>query len=124
VKALSDEDDDSNSKQVISYSERKQTAMEHGLVSGLGFQAAPQARLSPRSASGDYGDIYRMPLKNAGKRFLGPLINKPTAYLSAFILYVATVGDIVDGADTTHDFNYFSLVYERPNDVCTQFMRA
>ena len=39
------------------------------------------------------------------------------AYLSAFILSIATVGDIVDGVDTTHDFNFFTLIYERPNDV-------
>ncbi|CAM6127643.1 unnamed protein product [Calypogeia fissa] len=120
VKALSDEDDDSGSKQVSSYSDRKQIALEHGLVLGLGFQASPQPL--PRSSSGDHGEVNQMATKSAGKRFLGPLSNKPTAYLSAFILYIATVGDIVDGADTTHDFNFFSLIYERPNDLLTRLV--
>jgi len=38
-------------------------------------------------------------------------------YLSQFILHVAAIGDIVDGTDTTHDFNFFSVVYEWPKDV-------
>lgn len=118
MKALSDEDDDSSSKQVSSHSDRKQIALEKGLVLDLGIQGAPQASPLPRNASGEYGDVNQTTAKSAGKRFLGPLSNKPTAYLSAFIFYIATVGDIVDGADTTHDFNYFSLIYERPNDVC------
>jgi len=48
---------------------------------------------------------------------LGPVSTKPSTYLSNFIIYIATIGDIVDGTDTTHDFNYFSLVYEWPKDV-------
>jgi hypothetical protein len=42
---------------------------------------------------------------------------KPMTYLSQFILHVAAIGDIVDGTDTTHDFNFFSVVYEWPKDV-------
>jgi hypothetical protein len=48
---------------------------------------------------------------------MGSLSTKPSTYLSNFIIYIATIGDIVDGTDTTHDFNYFSLVYEWPKDV-------
>lgn len=54
---------------------------------------------------------------NTDKMLLGPLHSKPSTYISAFIIYIATIGDIVDGIDTTHDFNFFSLVYEWPKDV-------
>lgn len=56
-------------------------------------------------------------IKDTGKRLFGPLSAKPTTYLSQFILHIAAIGDIVDGTDTTHDFNFFSLVYEWPKDV-------
>lgn len=56
-------------------------------------------------------------MKDMGKRLFGPLSAKPTTYLSQFILHIAAIGDIVDGTDTTHDFNFFSLVYEWPKDV-------
>ena len=55
--------------------------------------------------------------KGSANRYLGPVSTKPSTYLSNFIIYIATIGDIVDGTDTTHDFNYFSLVYEWPKDV-------
>lgn len=97
---------------------------EHSLGLGLGLrvsskQSTKSERSSSGSGSGDgSGDISTpMTAKGTMKRFLGPLTNKPMAYLSAFILYIATVGDIVDGVDTTHDFNFFTLIYERPNDV-------
>jgi len=53
---------------------------------------------------------------------LGPVSTKPSTYLSNFIIYIATIGDIVDGTDTTHDFNYFSLVYEWPKDLLTRLV--
>lgn len=56
-------------------------------------------------------------VKNSEKRFFGPFGSKSTTFLSQFILHIATIGDIVDGTDTTHDFNYFSVVYEWPKDV-------
>lgn len=56
-------------------------------------------------------------VKNSEKRFFGPFGPKSTTFLSQFILHIATIGDIVDGTDTTHDFNYFSVVYEWPKDV-------
>lgn len=67
------------------------------------------------------GDISEQPVdydvKETGKRLFGPISNRPTTYLSQFILHIAAIGDIVDGTDTTHDFNFFSLVYEWPKDV-------
>lgn len=97
---------------------------EHSLGLGLGFrvpsrQGSKGSPSSVGSGSIDFsGDsTFQVAAKGAMKRFLGPLSNKPMAYLSAFILYIATVGDIVDGVDTTHDFNFFNLIYERPNDV-------
>lgn len=59
--------------------------------------------------------VYDM--RDTGKRLFSPLSTKPTTYLSQFILHIAAIGDIVDGTDTTHDFNFFSLVYEWPKDV-------
>ncbi|KAL3693637.1 hypothetical protein R1sor_007288 [Riccia sorocarpa] len=120
-KALANEDsDDTSSKQVSSPSEKKQMSLEH--VLGCGF--AVSSKYAPPSLSGwgDHAEASSVALKAGGKRFLGPLGNKPTAYLSAFILYIATVGDIVDGVDTTHDYNFFSLVYERPNDLLTRLV--
>ncbi|XP_047319786.1 uncharacterized protein LOC124923854 [Impatiens glandulifera] len=60
--------------------------------------------------------------KDTGKRLFNPLTGKPTTYLSQFILHIAAIGDIVDGTDTTHDFNYFSLVFERPKDLLTRLV--
>ncbi|KAL4570212.1 hypothetical protein LXL04_025863 [Taraxacum kok-saghyz] len=56
------------------------------------------------------------------KRIYGPLTSKATTYLSQFILHIAAIGDIVDGTDTTHDFNYFSLIYEWPKDLLTRLV--
>ncbi|XP_023748497.1 uncharacterized protein LOC111896742 isoform X2 [Lactuca sativa] len=60
--------------------------------------------------------------KEAEKRIYGPLTSKATTYLSQFILHIAAIGDIVDGTDTTHDFNYFSLIYEWPKDLLTRLV--
>lgn len=122
VKALADEEGDDSL--TGPYGERKALlGPEHSLGVGLGFRPPRQGSRSstPSGGSGatDFsGDSnFQVAAKGALKRFLGPLGNKPMAYLSAFILYIATVGDIVDGVDTTHDFNFFTLIYERPNDV-------
>lgn len=97
---------------------------EHSLGLGLGLRVPSRhgsktSTSSAGSVSRDFTDdnVFQVATKGAMKRFLGPLSSKPMAYLSAFILYIATVGDIVDGVDTTHDFNFFTLIYERPNDV-------
>jgi zinc finger FYVE domain-containing protein 26 len=125
VKALADEDSDDWT--VGQGDRRPLLGAEHSIGVGLGFSAvsrqsskdaAPPAAMSS-SASGDLSGKVAVasPSKGTVKRFLGSLSNKPMAYLSAFILYIATVGDIVDGVDTTHDFNFFKLIYEHPSDV-------
>jgi zinc finger FYVE domain-containing protein 26 len=85
-------------------------------VLGLGLKVAKQ---TPKSSAG--GETSMQPvgydIKDTGKRLFGSLSAKPTTYLSQFILHIAAIGDIVDGTDTTHDFNFFSLVYEWPKDV-------
>ena len=122
MKALADEEGEDSSTGPSA--ERKLLlGPEHSLGLGLGFRPPRQGSRSSISSGGsgssDFsGDAtFQVAAKGALKRFLGPLSNKPMAYLSAFILYIATVGDIVDGVDTTHDFNFFTLIYERPNDV-------
>ncbi|BBN06274.1 zinc finger FYVE domain-containing protein 26 [Marchantia polymorpha subsp. ruderalis] len=120
-KALANEDvDDNSTKQVSSPSEKKQMSMEH--VLGCGYVVSPKNAPVPSSGLVDHAEFSSLAVKPAEKLFLGPLGNKRTAYLSAFILYIATVGDIVDGVDTTHDYNFFSLVYERPNDLLTRLV--
>ncbi|KAL5729310.1 hypothetical protein ACHQM5_002282 [Ranunculus cassubicifolius] len=90
-------------------------------VLGLGLNAS---RTSHQNAAA--GETTLQPaayeIKEAGKRIFGPLTSKPATYLSSFILYIATIGDIVDGIDTTHDFNFFSLVYEWPKDLLTRLV--
>lgn len=90
-------------------------------VLGLGLRAVNQTQLS--SIAGDSSmQAVGYDVKEAGKMLFGPLSTKPSTYLSQFILHIAAVGDIVDGTDTTHDFNYFSLVYEWPKDVRLLFL--
>lgn len=90
-------------------------------VLGLGLNASKTIQFSPGA-----GETSVPPaayeLKDTGKKFFGPLSSKPATYLSAFILYIATIGDIVDGIDTTHDFNFFSLAYEWPRDLLTRLV--
>lgn len=95
---------------------RKVTNLNKDGVLGLGLRAVNQTHLS--SIAGDSSmHAVGYDVKEAGKMLFGPLSTKPSTYLSQFILHIAAVGDIVDGTDTTHDFNYFSLVYEWPKDV-------
>lgn len=82
---------------------------------GLGLKAIKPPSSSAGGESG--AEVAGYDVKETGKRLLGPISSKPATYLSAFILYIAAIGDIVDGIDTTHDFNFFSLVYEWPKDV-------
>lgn len=85
-------------------------------VLGTGLRAVKQRSSSPTAGETSVQHIgYDM--KDTGKRLFGPISTKPTTYLSQFILHIAAIGDIVDGTDTTHDFNFFSLVYEWPKDV-------
>ncbi|GAB2223083.1 hypothetical protein Droror1_Dr00017220 [Drosera rotundifolia] len=90
-------------------------------VHGLGLRV-----VKPRFFASSAGDVSMQAatygVKDTGKRLFGPLNQKPTTYLSQFILHIAAIGDIVDGTDTTHDFNYFSLVYEWPRDLVTRLV--
>ncbi|XP_015874187.3 uncharacterized protein LOC107411162 isoform X1 [Ziziphus jujuba] len=90
-------------------------------VLGIGLRAVKQRSSSPTAGETSVQPIgYDM--KETGKRLFGPISTKPTTYLSQFILHIAAIGDIVDGTDTTHDFNFFSLVYEWPKDLLTRLV--
>lgn len=89
-------------------------------VLGLGLRAIKQ---TPSSAAGENNmQPVGYDIKDTGKRLFGPISAKPTTFLSQFILHIAAIGDIVDGTDTTHDFNFFSLVYEWPKDLLTRLV--
>ncbi|XP_078432242.1 zinc finger FYVE domain protein isoform X2 [Wolffia australiana] len=97
--------------------DREKTLMpEDGTVLGLGLRLQSNSREESinRSSTKD--------VKDPVAKFFGPLSSKPSTYLSAFIIYIATIGDIVDGIDTTHDFNFFSLLYEWPKDLLTRLV--
>lgn len=85
-------------------------------VLGLGLRTLKQpSPISVTSENNVQSDGYDV--KETEKRLFGPLSSKLTTFLSQFILHIAAIGDIVDGTDTTHDFNYFSVIYEWPKDV-------
>lgn len=87
------------------------------IVLGLGLRVDKQTPLSstgPQSAGYD--------IKDSGKRIFAPLSAKSVTYLSQFVLHVAAIGDVVDGTDTTHDFNFFSVIYEWPKDLLTRLV--
>ncbi|POO03776.1 hypothetical protein TorRG33x02_000800 [Trema orientale] len=89
-------------------------------VLGLGLRVIKQKAV-PSAAGENNEQPVDYDVKDTGKRLFGPISNKPTTFLSQFILHIAAIGDIVDGTDTTHDFNFFSLVYEWPKDVSLYF---
>ncbi|KAF3778358.1 hypothetical protein EJ110_NYTH43674 [Nymphaea thermarum] len=123
VRALSDEETEENPvKGDTFYMDKKaRSATQKDGVLGLGLKI-----IKPTSASSTAGernsDAATYDTTDSGKRSLGHLSSKPATYLSAFIIYVANIGDIVDGIDTTHDFNFFSLVYEWPKDLLTRLV--
>ncbi|WCJ29790.1 hypothetical protein M5689_011402 [Euphorbia peplus] len=90
-------------------------------VLGLGLKVVKQMPVSS-AVEENSTQLVGYDLKDTGKRLFGPLTAKPTTYLSQFILHIAAIGDIVDGTDTTHDFNFFSLVYEWPKDLLTRLV--
>ncbi|WJX41875.1 hypothetical protein P8452_29169 [Trifolium repens] len=104
------------------YSER--SVISNGdkeIILGLGLRVVKPIPLS--SAGGETGlQSSGFDIKDSGKRIFSPLSAKPMTYLSQFILHVAAIGDIVDGTDTTHDFNFFSVVYEWPKDLLTRLV--
>ncbi|XP_074272051.1 uncharacterized protein LOC141595969 [Silene latifolia] len=88
---------------------------------GLGLRTARRASVSLATGESNAQQLaYDM--KDPEKRLFSPLAAKPFTYLSQFILHIAAIGDIVDGTDTTHDFNYFSLIYEWPKDLVTRLV--
>ncbi|KAJ6745536.1 ZINC FINGER FYVE DOMAIN PROTEIN [Salix koriyanagi] len=95
-----------------------------GKLHNLARAIADEETETPKSSAGVETSMQPVgyDIKDAGKRLFGPMSAKPTTYLSQFILHIAAIGDIVDGTDTTHDFNFFSLVYEWPKDLLTRLV--
>ncbi|XP_057799458.1 uncharacterized protein LOC131015200 [Salvia miltiorrhiza] len=90
-------------------------------VLGLGLRALRPSPMTSESGESN-ANSASYDVKSSEKRFFGPFGSKSTTFLSQFILHIATIGDIVDGTDTTHDFNYFSVVYEWPKDLLTRLV--
>uniref|UniRef100_A0A0D9YB77 ZFYVE26-like TPR repeats domain-containing protein n=1 Tax=Oryza glumipatula TaxID=40148 RepID=A0A0D9YB77_9ORYZ len=121
ARAIVDEDSDGTySKESIKIEKRDILSSEKGIILGHGLRILKQASRTDQTAS----TVVKNNAEHKGStsRYLGPVSTKPSTYLSNFIIYIATIGDIVDGTDTTHDFNYFSLVYERPKDLLTRLV--
>ncbi|XP_020586811.1 LOW QUALITY PROTEIN: uncharacterized protein LOC110029039 [Phalaenopsis equestris] len=117
ARAVVDEDSDGNFLRAEGlYPERKLPNSDKGAVLGLGLKVFKFGASSTPTAENNR-DLTSYDVKDSGKRLYGPLSSKPSTYLSSFIIYIATIGDIVDGIDTTHDFNFFSLIYEWPKDL-------
>lgn len=128
ARAIADEENEKKSlKSEGSYNDMK-AVLNHDKDGVLGLGLVVSKQSLPGLAPGEAGiNSTGSETKETGKRLFGPLNVKSSTYLSQFILHIAAIGDIVDGADTTHDFNYFSLVYEWPKDVgyifsCTIFI--
>lgn len=123
ARAIADEETDSNFNKGDGLFSNKKIlwSFERDGVLGLGLKAIKPPSFS--SVAGESNaELAAYDVKETGKRLLGPISSKPATYLSAFILYIAAIGDIVDGIDTTHDFNFFSLVYEWPKDLLTRLV--
>ncbi|KAM3349757.1 hypothetical protein ACQJBY_022565 [Aegilops geniculata] len=121
ARAIVDEDSDKTYSKDGTKSEKKDALIsEKGTVLGHGLRILKQAsKTDPTASSVPESSSDH---KGSTNRYLGHVSTKPSTYLSNFIIYIATIGDIVDGTDTTHDFNYFSLVYERPKDLLTRLV--
>uniref|UniRef100_A0A1D1Z361 Zinc finger FYVE domain-containing protein 26 n=1 Tax=Anthurium amnicola TaxID=1678845 RepID=A0A1D1Z361_9ARAE len=102
----------------IDFDKKNALSCENGIVLGHGLRTLKSANLVAENSD----DFSTYDKKDTGRRFFGPLSSKPPTYLSAFVIYIATIGDIVDGLDTTHDFNFFSLIYEWPKDLLTRLV--
>ncbi|KAL5074247.1 hypothetical protein RYX36_013231 [Vicia faba] len=123
ARAVSDEETEpSTTRGEGLYSER--IVISNGdkdIVLGLGLRVVKPIPLS--TVGGETGpQSSGFDIKDSGKGIFSPLSAKPMTYLSQFILHVAAIGDIVDGTDTTHDFNFFSVVYEWPKDLLTRLV--
>ncbi|KAK8453041.1 hypothetical protein SEVIR_5G218000v4 [Setaria viridis] len=121
ARAIVDEDFDSvYAKEGVNLEKKDVLSSEKGVVLGHGLRILKQASRSDLASSNVPESSSEH--KGSTNRYMGPLSTKPSTYLSNFIIYIATIGDIVDGTDTTHDFNYFSLVYEWPKDLLTRLV--
>ncbi|KAF8034628.1 hypothetical protein BT93_C0822 [Corymbia citriodora subsp. variegata] len=113
ARAIDDEEMEANSS--------REEALDKNGVLGLGFKTVKETSLNSMATEKNL-QANNYDLKDTGKRMFGPLTSKPTTYLSQFILHIAAIGDIVDGTDTTHDFNFFSIIYEWPKDLLTRLV--
>ncbi|XP_057959328.1 uncharacterized protein LOC131151883 [Malania oleifera] len=122
ARAVADDEKDANPvKGEGSSTDRKLLLnFDNDVVVGLGLKGTKQT--ISLTAGENNAPPIGFDMKDTGKRLFGPLTSKLTTYLSQFILHIAAIGDIVDGTDTTHDFNFFSLVYEQPNDLLTRLV--
>nr|CAD1824207.1 unnamed protein product [Ananas comosus var. bracteatus] len=123
ARVVTDEDAETNypKGEGFDYDKKGLFSSENGVVVGLGLRVLKQVTKPALKTSPSVAESSSE-IKDSAKRLFGPITTKPSAYLSNFIIYVATIGDIVDGIDTTHDFNFFSLVYEWPKDLLTRLM--
>ncbi|KAL2517677.1 hypothetical protein Adt_13924 [Abeliophyllum distichum] len=123
ARAIADEETERDqTRGSVPYSDRRGLpSYEKNGVLGLGLRTSKQSSLiSPADENNVKSASYDV--KDSEMRLFGPFSSKIMTYLSQFILHIAAIGDIVDGTDTTHDFNYFSLVYEWPKDLLTRLV--
>ncbi|KAL3745323.1 hypothetical protein ACJRO7_014433 [Eucalyptus globulus] len=123
ARAIADEEKEANSSRegAVSADRKSLSHLNKDGVLGLGLKTVKETSLNSMTTEKNL-QANNYDLKDTGKRIYGPLTSKPTTYLSQFILHIAAIGDIVDGTDTTHDFNYFSIVYEWPKDLLTRLV--
>ncbi|CAA0838536.1 Unknown protein [Striga hermonthica] len=95
--------------------------LDRNVVLGLGLRTLKQSLVTSEAGESNINSAS-YDAKDSEKRLFGLFGSKITTFLSQFILHIAAIGDIVDGTDTTHDFNYFSLVYEWPKDLLTRLV--
>ncbi|KZV53912.1 hypothetical protein F511_23677 [Dorcoceras hygrometricum] len=120
ARAIADEERErDHSSGESSYSDgRGPPSHDMNVVLGLGLRTLKQSSLVSEAAESNLNSTS-YDVKDSEKKLFGPFGSKITTYLSQFILHIAAIGDIVDGTDTTHDFNYFyprlltRLVFER-----------
>jgi hypothetical protein len=128
VKALAEDDDDSDPPALTKSKPRKppNTQTSKPLL-GAGL-SVPPGPLSPTSSGGDIGahkGSWGSLLDGDGGGATSPLAksarlemgSKRASFLSALVHYIATIGDIMDEVDTSHTYNFFSILYETPDNV-------
>ncbi|EPS72500.1 hypothetical protein M569_02257, partial [Genlisea aurea] len=126
ARAIADEETDRNHADAAIrdgsfYDVRSIQGVDVNGVLGLGFR--PLKEVSTTLEAGESGATSASyDVHDTKKALFRPLGFKITTFLSQFILHIAAIGDIVDGTDSTDDFNYFSLVYEYPKDLLTRLV--